>query len=350
MSDNQHRVALVGAGVIAPVHAEALAALPDARLVAVCDVAQEKADALAAKYGVEACYSLDDVLNRPDVDVVDVVVWSGRHAEIGVQAAQAGKNVFVTKPIDVTLEAIDRLIETCDANHVKLGAVHQFRSYPSYRAAKQAVSSGAMGKMVLGNAFVPWYRAQSYYDGDEWRGTWKWDGGGALMNQGVHYVDLLQWIMGGVSELFAYADISAHHERIEVEDVASVALRFRDGSIGTLQASTSVYKGMPASMDLHGESGNILLVSDEVTYWDVEGRPQPENTGKVEGTTGVSDPRAALRRPAIDAHVDQIGAFLRAIETGGDPLIDGREARKAVELNLAIYRSAKEKRPVSLPL
>jgi len=350
MSERSYGVALVGAGVIAPVHAEALAALPNARLVAVCDVARDKADALAAKYGAEACYTLEDVLDRPDVDVVDVVVWSGKHAEIGVQAARAGKHVFVTKPIDVTLEAIDRLIEACDENGVKLGAVHQFRSYPSYRAAKQAVADGAMGKMVLGNAFVPWYRAQSYYDGDEWRGTWKWDGGGALMNQGVHYVDLLQWIMGGVRELFAYADISAHHERIEVEDVASVALRFRDGSIGTLQASTAVYKGMPARMDLHGEKGNILLVSDEVTHWDVEGLPQPEGVGQVEGSTGAADPRAALRRPAIDAHIDQIGAFLRAIETGGEPFIDGREARKAVELNLAIYRSAREKRAVSLPL
>jgi predicted dehydrogenase len=284
------------------------------------------------------------------VDIVDVVVWSGRHSEIGVQAAQAGKHVFVTKPIDVTLEAIDRLIEACDTAGVKLGAVHQFRSYPSYRAAKQAVESGALGKMVLGNAFVPWYRAQSYYDGDEWRGTWKWDGGGALMNQGVHYVDLLQWIMGGVEELFAYADISAHHERIEVEDVASVALRFRDGSIGALQASTAVYKGMPAQMDLHGEKGNILVVSDEITHWDVEGLPQSEGLARAEGATGASDPRAALRRPAIDAHIDQIGAFLHAIDTGGDPLIDGREARKAVELTLAIYRSAREKRPVSLPL
>ncbi len=350
MSEKQHGVALVGAGVIAPVHAEALAALPNARLVAVCDVAQDKADALAAKYGAEPVYDLQAVLNRPDVDVVDVVVWSGRHAQIGIEAANAGKNVFVTKPIDVTLEAIDSLIAACEASHVKLGVVHQFRSYPSYRAAKQAVESGAMGKMVLGNAFVPWFRAQSYYDGDEWRGTWQWDGGGALMNQGVHYVDLLQWTMGGVQELFAYADVSAHHQRIEVEDVASVALRFRDGSIGTLQASTSVYKGLPARMDLHGEKGNIFIVSDEVTHWDVEDAPNPAEAGAAGTATGAADPRAALRRPAIDAHIEQIGAFLRAIETDGDPLIDGREARKAVEVNLAIYRSAREKRPISLPL
>ncbi|NPV06877.1 MAG: Gfo/Idh/MocA family oxidoreductase [Anaerolineae bacterium] len=350
MSGKQYGIALVGAGVIAPVHTEAISALPNARLVAVCDVVKEKADELAAKYGAQPCYDLKDVLARGDVDIVDVVVWSGRHAQVGVEAARAGKHVFVTKPIDVTLEAIDRLIEACEDNQVKLGAVHQFRSYPSYRAAKQAVSSGAMGKMVIGNTFVPWYRAQSYYDGDEWRGTWRWDGGGALMNQGVHYVDLIQWIMGGVKEVFAYADIAAHHERIEVEDVAVAAVRFLDGSIGTIQASTSIYKGLPARMDLHGEKGNIFLVSDEVTYWDVEGMPKPEDTGKGASVTGAADPRAALRRPAVDAHVDQIAAFIRAIEEGGTPMIDGREARKAVEVNLAIYRSAREGRPVSLPL
>lgn len=350
MSQKQYGIALVGAGVIAPVHTEAISAIPNARLVAVCDVVKDKADALAAKYGAEPCYDLKDVLARDDVDIVDVVVWSGRHSGVGVQAAQAGKHVFVTKPIDVTLEAIDRLIEACDENGVKLGTVHQFRSYPSYRAAKDAVAGGAMGKMVIGNAFVPWYRAQSYYDGDEWRGTWQWDGGGALMNQGVHYVDLIQWIMGGVKEIFAYADIAAHHDRIEIEDVAVAAVRFQDDSIGTIQASTSVYKGMPARMDLHGEKGNILLVSDEITYWDVEGTPQPKETGKSAGTTGAADPKAALRRPAIDAHVEQIGAFVRAIDEGTSPMIDGREARKAVEINLAIYKSAREGRPVSLPL
>jgi UDP-N-acetyl-2-amino-2-deoxyglucuronate dehydrogenase len=344
-----HGIALIGAGVIAPVHTQAIEAIPEARLVAVCDVALPKAQALAAQYGAEACADYHDLLDRKDIDVFEVVVWSGRHAEIGIEAAKHGKNVIVTKPIDVTLEAIDALIEACDSNGVKLGAVHQFRSYPSYRAARQAVQGGAMGKMVIGNAFVPWFRSQSYYDGDEWRGTWRWDGGGALMNQAVHYVDLIQWIMGGVSEVFAYADVAAHHERIEVEDVAVAAVRFADGAIGTIQGSTSVYKGLPARMDLHGERGNVLVVADRIAQWDVDGLPQPEDAGEM-STTGASDPKAALRGPAVAAHVDQIGDLLAAIDENRRPRLDGREARKAVELNLAIYRSARERRPVSLPL
>ena len=207
-----------------------------------------------------------------------------------------------------------------------------------------------MGKMVIGNAFLPWYRAQSYYDGDEWRGTWKWDGGGALMNQAVHYVDLIQWIMGGAKEVFAYADIAAHHERIEVEDVAVAAVRFQDNSIGTIQGSTSIYKGMPARLDLHGEKGNILVVSDKITHWDVEGMPQPANTGGATTSTATADPRAAIHQPGIAAHVDQISDLLAAIDEDRKPKLDGREARKAVELNLAIYKSAREHRPVSLPL
>ena len=349
MTSRGHGIALIGAGVIASVHTRAIAAIPRAKLVAVCDVVLPKAQALAAQYGAEACADYHDLLDRDDIDVFEVVVWSGRHAEIGIEAAKRGKHVIVTKPIDVTLEAIDALIEACDANGVKLGAVHQFRSYPSYLAARQTVQSGAMGSMVIANAFVPWFRSQSYYDGDEWRGTWRWDGGGALMNQAVHYVDLVQWIMGGVSEVFAYADIAAHHERIEVEDVAVAAVRFADGAIGTIQGSTSTYKGLPARMDLHGETGNISLVADAVAAWDVKDMPRPQTSGEV-SATGAADPKAALREPAILAHVDQISDFLAAIDEDRAPKLDGREARKAVELNLAIYRSARERRPISLPL
>jgi len=354
VEERTYGIALIGAGVIAPVHTEAIGAIPRARLVAVCDVVREKADALAAKWGAEAAYDYHDLLERPDIDIFEVVVWSGRHAEIGIEAARAGKHVIVTKPIDVTLEAIDALIAACDENKVKLAAVHQFRSYPSYLAAHQAVAEGRLGKMVLGNAIVPWYRPQSYYDGDEWRGTWRWDGGGALMNQSVHYVDLLQWIMGGVSEVMAYADIAAHHERIEVEDVAVAALRFRDGAIGCLEGSTSVYKGLPARLDIHAEKGNILIVGDKIAHWDVEGLPAPDAAGVgVEprvSPTGASDPRGALAGPAVAAHIAQISDVLDAIEHNRPPKLDGREARKAVEVNLAIYRSARERRPVALPL
>lgn len=349
MANKTHGVALIGAGVIAPVHTRALAAIPTAKLVAVCDVVLPKAQALAAEYGAEACADYHDLLDRDDIDVFEVVVWSGRHAEIGIEAARHGKHVIVTKPIDVTLEAIDALIEACDTNGVRLGAVHQFRSYPVYLAARHAVQSGALGKMVIANAFVPWYRSQEYYDGDDWRGTWRWDGGGALMNQAVHYVDLLQWIMGGISEVFAYADIAAHHERIEVEDVAVAAVRFADGSVGTIQAATSIYKGLPARMDFHGERGNILVAADDLALWDVKDVDQPP-TAEQATVTGAADPKAALGGPAVAAHVAQITDFLAAIDEGRAPKLDGREARKAVEVNLAIYRSARERRPVSLPL
>jgi predicted dehydrogenase len=349
MARKTYGIALIGAGVIAPTHAEAIASLPNARLVAVCDVVPSKADALAARFGAEPCYDYRELLMRKDIDVFDIVVWSGRHAEIGIDAARHGKHVLITKPIDVTLEAIDALIETCEANGVKLGAIHQFRSYPSYIAAREAVRSGALGKMVLANTFVPWFRSQEYYDGDEWRGTWRWDGGGALMNQGIHYVDLLQWTMGGVKEVCAYVAIARHHQRIEVEDVAVAAVRFNDDSLGCIEASTAIYKGLPARLELHGERGNIFLQADRIVHWDVEGLSQPEDAGEV-STSGEADPRAALLKPAVAAHADQIADLLAAVEEGRQPKLDGRQARKAVEIVLAIYRSAREGRSVSLPL
>ena len=350
MPGKTYGIALIGAGVIAPVHADAITALPNARLVAVCDVVREKADGLARRYGAEPCYDYHELLDRPDIDIFEVVVWSGRHAEVGIAAARAGKHVIVTKPIDVTLPAIDALIAACKENGVTLGATHQFRSYAAYRRARQAVQEGQLGKMVLANAFVPWYRSQSYYDGDEWRGTMRWDGGGALMNQAVHYVDLLQWIMGGVREVMAYSEISAHHERIEVEDVAVAALRFAEApltsqALGCLEASTAIYRGLPARLELHGERGNIIISADEITYWDVENVPAPE-PGSVTGTTGASDPRAALGSPAVAAHAEQIADVLAAIEEGRPPKLDGHEARKAVAIIQAIYQSAREGRPV----
>jgi len=349
MPRKDYGFALIGAGVIAPVHADAITAIPNAKLIAVCDIVPEKADALAEKYGAEACYDYHELLGREDIDIFEIVVWSGRHAEIGIEAARAGKHVICTKPIDVTLEAIDALIAACDENNVKLAATHQFRSYPSYSSTYEVVRSGKLGKMVLANAFVPWFRPQSYFDGDEWRGTLRWDGGGALMNQGVHFVDLLQWIMGGVQEVMAYTNIAAHHQNIEVEDVAVAAVRFQDDSLGCIEGSTAIYKGMPTRLEFHGEKGNIIIVGDKISHWDVEEVPQPEDRWE-RGDTGAADPRAALARPTIMAHIDQISDVLEAIEQNRPPRIDGHEARKAVEVNLAIYESARRHGPVSLPL
>jgi predicted dehydrogenase len=337
---------VIGCGVIAPTHCKAIQALPNARLVAVCDLEAEKARALGERFGAEPLTEIDALLARRDIDVVNVLTWSGVHAEIGMRAARAGKHVIVTKPIDVRLSQIDALIETCRTEGVKLGATHQFRSYASYRRLKQAIDEGRLGRLYLGNGFLKWWRSQEYYDSAAWRGTWNLDGGGALMNQSIHYVDLLQWLMGPVTRLRGFIATQCHE--IEVEDCASATLHFENGAIGTFQGATCIYRGLPARIEVHGERGNVVIEDDRVRLWDVEGEPREENAA-ASNTGSSANPGSGLDT-AHAAHVEQIADVLAAIEEDRDPVLNGAEARKAVEIILAIYQSAWKGETAHLPL
>lgn len=346
MAGKQYGFGVIGCGVIAPTHCRAIQALPNARLVAVCDIEAEKARALGEKFGAEPMTDPRALLDRPDIDVVNVVTWSGTHAQIGVQAAKAGKHVIVTKPIDVRLSQIDRLIVACREAGVKLGATHQFRSYASYRRLKQAIDEGRLGRVFLGNGFLKWWRSQEYYDSAAWRGTWNLDGGGALMNQSIHYVDLLQWLMGPITSLRGY--IATQNHDIEVEDCATAALHFESGALGTFQGSTCTYRGLPARIEIHGERGNVIVEDDKIRLWDLEGEEREEH-GAATNTGSSANPGSGLET-AHDAHVEQIGDLLAAIEEGREPVLNGAEARKAVEVILAIYQSAWKAETVHLPL
>ena len=235
---------IVGAGVIAAMHADAIATLPGARLVAVTDVAAGAATAFAAARGGAAEPDLDALLARDDVDVVCVCVPSGLHAEVGVRAAKAGKHLVVEKPIDVTLEAADRLIEAARTAGVALTVISQHRFDPGLIELKRLIGEGALGRLVLGEASTKWYRTQAYYDSAGWRGSWAMDGG-SLMNQGVHYVDLLRWCMGPVTEVTAVCTTQAH--QIEAEDTALAIVRFGSGAVGTILSSTAALPRLPAA-------------------------------------------------------------------------------------------------------
>jgi predicted dehydrogenase len=337
---------VIGCGVISDTHCEAITGLPNARLVAVMDAVEAAAKAKAAQWGCEAYTELERVLEREDIDVVNVVVPSGLHAQIGVRAAAAGKHVICTKPIDVTLEAIDGLIVACRRHGVKLGATHQFRAYPIYRRIKAAIGEGRLGRMLYADTFVPWYRPGKYYAGS-WHGTKALDGGGALMNQSIHYIDQVLWQMGDVAEVAGFID-NLHHD-IEGEDCGSATLKFRSGAQGLIQGTTCTYKGMPARLEVHGEKGNVVVVGDEVHLWDVEGE-EVEYNPTAGRETGSSDPRKGMGSLAVEAHRSQIGDLLRAVEEGREPELNGVEARRAVELILAIYKSSEEGRVVQLPL
>ena len=345
---------IIGCGVIAPFHARAVSELPNARLVAVADTVAEQAERRGAEFGVDHHAEVDALLARADVDVVSVCVPSGLHAEIGARAAAAGKHVVVEKPIDVTLEAADRLIVACRDHGVLLTVISQHRFGPAVQRLRGLIDAGRLGRLVSGDALIKWYRSQAYYDSGAWRGTWSLDGGGALMNQGVHYTDLLQWMMGPVDRVFARCATAAH-EGIEVEDLAVAVLRFASGAIGVLQASTAIYPGLPERLEVTGTGGTVVVeagrlraceLKDEKGETSAYGAKLQAGEPPAEENGGAADPAAISHA----GHRAQIADLLDAIETGRPAAITGEEARKPLELILAVYRSAREGREVPLPL
>jgi predicted dehydrogenase len=319
--------------------------------VAVADPTPERAHKVASEFGVEELTDVGELLARPDIDIVSVCVPSGAHAAVGMRVAAAGKHVVMEKPIEVTLEAADRLIAACKSNGVELAVISQHRWDPGVRELKELVDSGRLGRLVLGDAIVKWYRTQQYYDSSAWRGTWNLDGGGALMNQGVHYLDLLQWVMGPVEHVFARTRTSAH-ERIEVEDIAVAVLSFEGGAVGVVECATAVYPGLSERLEVTGTGGTVIVEEGELKVRelkDEKGETTPYG-GKLAFTGGRGPGAARPADIAYRGHREQLADMIQAIESGRRPFIDGAEARKALEIILAIYESARTGLDVALPL
>ncbi len=351
MSDRTYGLAIAGCGVIASFHARAIAGLPNAQLRAVTDVAREAAQRRAAEFGVDAYDDLEEMLRRPDIDAVSVCVPSGLHAEVGVRVAQAGKHVIVEKPIDVSLEAADRLIATCRRCGVKLAVISQHRFDPGIQEVRAALDAGRFGRLLLGDVIVKWYRTGEYYRSAGWRGTWELDGGGALMNQGVHWVDVLQWMMGPVDRVVGRCSQIGHD--IPVEDVALALLVFRSGALGMIEVSTAVYPGLPERVEITGTGGTAVVEMGAVKvreFKDEKGEVGPYGAKVLAGGRGGSTAAPDQAASQIAGHRIQIADFLEAIAEDRDPLITGEEARKPLEIILAVYQSARTGREVALPL
>jgi len=341
---------IVGTGVIAAMHAAAIAILPRARLVAVTDVAGKAAAAFAAARGCAAEPSLDQLLARPDVDVVCVCVPSGLHAEVGVRAAMAGKHLVVEKPIDVTLAAADRLIEAARTAGVALTVISQHRFDPGLIELKRLLGDGALGRLVLAEASTKWYRTQAYYDSAEWRGTWAMDGG-SLMNQGIHYVDLLRWCMGPVTEVTAVCATQTH--QIEAEDTALAIVRFGSGAVGTILSSTAAYPGFPQRLEITGTDGTVIVEDGRIVrraFGPQAGASEAEGNAGT-GAAGAAGALGAAADPAaieVASHAAQIADLLAAVEEGRAPAVDGQAGRDALEIVRAVYTSARTGAPVRL--
>lgn len=337
---------IIGCGVIGPWHARSVMNIPEADLVAVCDIIPEKAEKLKEEFGAQnALTDYLELLSRDDIDIVSICTPSGMHAEMGIAAAKAGKHVMTEKPIDISLERIDELVRACRENNVKLACIFQRRTSALWKRVKHTVDEGKLGKMVLASAYLKYFRSQEYYDSAGWRGTWALDGGGALMNQGVHVIDLVRWIMGPIDTLFGYAAPLAR--KIEVEDTCVASIKFKSGAFGTLEGTTSVTPGMNHRVELHGEMGTILINGEDIVAWNVPGEDKETVVGELaEDNVGsaASDPAAI----SVKGHQIQIADFISAVREGREPMVSGAEARHAVEFILSVYESARTGLPVKL--
>lgn len=335
--------AIVGCGLIARFHARALAEVPGTRLVALVSRNQANARKLADEIGLKdvvLATDLKTVLADPKVHIVIVATPSGAHLETAVAAAAAGKHVVVEKPLEITAERCDRVIDACDKHKVKLCTIFPSRFGDANIELKKAVEAGRFGRMTLGETTCKWWRPQSYYDEGGWKGTKALDGGGAMMNQAIHNVDLLLWMMGPVTHVSGFTATLAH-ERIEVEDTAVACLRFASGALGVIQATTSVHPGLPKTIAVHGDRGTVVIEQDDLLRWEFDpAQPADEQIkqrfANKTGASGGSSNPAAISHVG---HARQLTDFVKAIQSNGKPLVDGREGRRAVEVIQAVYRS-----------
>lgn len=346
------RFGIVGCGVIGPVHAEAIAGLPDAELVAVSDILPERAQQLASKYGVTPYTDLQDMLAHERLDVIIICTPSGLHGEHACQIMRSGRHVIVEKPMEISHAAIEEMLRVQQETGVKLAVISQHRFDPASQQVHALLEEKAFGRLVLGNAIVPWWRSQAYYTSGEWRGTWALDGGGVLMNQSIHSIDLLQWFMGPVLSVYAYTDTLAH--LMETEDVAVAVLRFANGALGTIAATTGAYPGVNTRVEVFGDQGSAVIENDSLSYLHLA-RDDHEEVGaygtsfqaakKAETGSSAAQNPAAL---AVTSHALQIADMIRAIREDGTPLVDSYAGRRPVEIILGIYESARAHKEVLL--
>ena len=339
MQQKEVRFGIIGCGMISEFHAEAINQIPNTRITAFCDNQINQAKKRALKFG-GGVYT--------DIDIVTICTPSGAHMEAAITAVSAGKHIIVEKPIEVNLERTDRIIEACKRNNVMLGAIFPRRFMDSSRALRKAIRDNRFGTIVLADVYIKWFRTQEYYSNGGWRGTYKLDGGGALMNQGIHGIDLLQWLMGGIEKVTAFTGTRAH-SGLEVEDVAAVSVKFKNGALGAIEGTTGSWPGENMRIEISG-TGGIVIMEDEIfSKWQfknetVEDNRIREQFGKKESSNsgGATDPKSI----SCEGHRRQITDFVKAIRENRPPQIDGAEARAAVSIITSIYKSANEQRTI----
>jgi predicted dehydrogenase len=344
--------AVVGAGTVGRSHIRVIPQLaPLAKLVAVCDVATKRAQTELEKNNLQRVNVYEDMAKmlkaEPSIEVIHLATPSGAHMDLAIAAMKAGKHVICEKPLEIKLDRVDKMIETADKEKVKLACIFQGRWKDENRAIKQAMEAKRFGKLAWAGCFTPWYRPDKYYEEVDWRGTWALDGGGAVMNQGIHAIDLLQWIAGPVKSVSAYGGMRVH-PKIETEDTMSAALEFENGAYGSILCSTALYPGMPTRIEVAGENGTAVSEDGLKIFAFRDREPNdaellhklsPANKPAKAPFSGAQSNAASI---SADLHGRNIHAILSAWAEGHDAETAGPEARKAVAIVLAMYESARQ--------
>jgi predicted dehydrogenase len=336
-------IGIIGGGGISETHSKAASEIDGVELVAFFGRNKQKVDRLAATFGGRAYHDFDSFLNHKPMDLVIIGSPSSLHGEQGIAAARSGLHVLTEKPIDTTTKAADELIKECERAGVKLGVCYQDRFAPDLFHLKNLIESGDLGKPILGSGYIKWYRPPSYYAESDWRGTSTFDGGGTLINQGIHTIDLLLWLMGDVTSVYARAATFLHN--IPVEDTLVATLEFANGALGTIESTTSVYPGYDRRVEITGEQGTVLVERSRIARADLK------TISSDELVSAAGDTNASSSSPIISdvsGHRLLIEDFLEAIDLDRPPFCDGREGRRSLALVEAIYESARTNRPINL--
>ena len=337
-------ISLVGCGIISEIQAAAIKQSQNARLISVYSRNPENARRVGEKFDVPWSSNWENFIENKNMDLVSICTPSGNHLDYGKLAAMGGKHVVVEKPIEVTLERGKQLIDVCKANGIKLAVIFQNRFVPDIQNMKKSIDEGAIGNLFFGDAYIKWFRAQSYYNSAPWRGTIELDGGGVLINQAIHTIDLLRWMMGDVKTVYGQIDTFTH-KRIEAEDNAAGVLRFENGALGVIAASTSVQPAMARRLEIHGTKGTVIVDNNLVTFQTgqtAEKVAQKKKTGELSGA------KSPLQGYSLLPHQRQFEAIVDALKNDTNPPLSGEEALKSLEIVLAIYDSSNLGKPISV--
>lgn len=329
--------AILGAGMVAKYHQMAISAHSGARLMAVSHYNPQKYSEIATEFGVP-CLSFEDILAHPEIQVICICTPSGQHAEQTIHAAQAGKHVLVEKPMALTLSDADAMIAACQQARVKLGVVLQRRAEPLFQQIKAALKVGDLGALTLAVLTLPYFRPDSYYQQAAWRGTWQLDGGGVMMNQGIHLIDLLIWYLGDPVQVMSHAATLTH--AVEVEDTLTATLTFASGAMATIAATTTAAPGFAHRLELYGSAGGIQIVGEEVASWQLvnpkAAKVAPWRSSNSAAAGAGGDPRGI----STSGHTQLLADFIAAIQGDKEPLIDGYEGRRSLKVILDLYAAA----------